>query len=103
MVETLVIRLKEMLGGAFGDRLRCVVLYGSSARGDATPDSDVDVLVVLQGPVAFGRDLKTAVDALYPLQLELLRPIHAMPVDGEDYEAGEFALLRAAKAEGIAA
>ena len=31
----------------YGDRLRAVVLYGSYARGDARPGSDVDVMVVL--------------------------------------------------------
>ncbi|MEO0079365.1 MAG: nucleotidyltransferase domain-containing protein [candidate division WOR-3 bacterium] len=29
-----------------------VVLFGSRARGDSTPDSDLDVLVVLDGPVS---------------------------------------------------
>jgi len=38
-------RLRE----AYGERLRRVVLYGSHARGEATPESDVDVLVVLDG------------------------------------------------------
>ena len=28
-----------------------IVLFGSRARGDADPDSDMDVLVVLDGPV----------------------------------------------------
>jgi hypothetical protein len=31
----------------FGDRVRRIRLYGSAARGDWTPDSDVDVLVTL--------------------------------------------------------
>jgi predicted nucleotidyltransferase len=44
------------------------VLYGSEARGTAHPDSDVDLLVLLRGPVSLGKDLKTIIDALYPLQ-----------------------------------
>ena len=35
----------------YGDRLRQIVLYGSRARGDAIEDSDVDLLVVLEGPI----------------------------------------------------
>src|SRR5207249_5396787 len=31
----------------YGDRLRKVVLFGSWARGDAHPESDIDLLVVL--------------------------------------------------------
>lgn len=33
----------------FGGRVRAVTLFGSRARGDAEPDSDVDVLVVIDG------------------------------------------------------
>ena len=34
----------------FGDRLAQIWLYGSRARGDHRPDSDVDLLVVLDEP-----------------------------------------------------
>ncbi len=37
----------------YGDRLRHVVLYGSQVRGEAHPESDVDVLVVLEGEVDY--------------------------------------------------
>lgn len=35
----------------YGPRLRHLILFGSQARGDAGPESDVDLLVVLAGPV----------------------------------------------------
>jgi uncharacterized protein len=100
---SLLERIKTSLAAAFGNRLRGVVLYGSEARGEATPDSDMDILVLVTGPVVLGRDLRIIIDALYPLQLEIERPIHAMPVDITTYEAGEFALYRNAKKEGILA
>ena len=31
----------------YGDRLKGVYLYGSRARGEAEPDADVDVLIIL--------------------------------------------------------
>ncbi len=42
-------RLVEVLREAFGDRLVSVVLFGSHARGEATPESDVDIFLVIRG------------------------------------------------------
>jgi predicted nucleotidyltransferase len=41
--------LKCRLVTRFDDRLARVVLFGSHARGEARPDSDIDVLVVVAG------------------------------------------------------
>ena len=94
-------RIKVLLQQAYGDRLRGVVLYGSEARRQAEPDSDLDILVLLEGPVEFGRELRKIIDTLYDLQLEILRPLHAMPVTASDFEAGKYSVYRNAKAEGI--
>ena len=44
-------QLRAGFEAQYGDRLDRVLLYGSQARGDAGPESDVDVLVVLRGEV----------------------------------------------------
>ena len=93
--------VRPRLERVFGDRLRGIVLYGSYARGEATEDSDIDLMVLLDGPVRLGEDLKVIVDALYPLQLETDQPIHAHPVALVSFDAGEFALYRNAKREGV--
>ena len=93
--------LQSALQGAFGSRLRGVVLYGSQARAEATVNSDVDVLVLLDEPVQLGADLDSIIHALYPLQLAVERPIHALPVGYETFEAAEFSLYRNAKREGV--
>ncbi|MFM9024014.1 MAG: nucleotidyltransferase family protein, partial [Planctomycetaceae bacterium] len=44
MIATrLLDELKERLTAAYGHRLYTVVLFGSEARGEAGPDSDIDV------------------------------------------------------------
>ncbi|NJN67765.1 MAG: HEPN domain-containing protein [Chloroflexaceae bacterium] len=45
----LLAELRQQLQAHYGERLAGVVLFGSQARGDAEPGSDVDVLVVLRG------------------------------------------------------
>ena len=99
--ESLLQVAKERVQVALGDRLRGVVFYGSGARGEAGPDSDLDLLVLLDGPVNLGPDLEQIIAALYPLQLESEQPIHAIPVDYALYTAGHYALHRRAQREGI--
>jgi uncharacterized protein len=99
----LLARIKARLQDVYGDRLRGVVLYGSEARGEATLDSDIDVLVLLTGPVALGQELETIINALYPLQLEMDHILEAFPVNEADYLRGEYAWYREAQKEGLRA
>jgi predicted nucleotidyltransferase len=96
-------RAKATLQEAFGKRLRGVILYGSEARGTAAADSDIDLLVLLEGPVDHWEDAGRCIHALYPLVLELERPVHAKPVDVRKYMSQKWPLYRRARREGIRA
>ena len=99
--EDVLKQVKLRLQVAFGPRLQGVMLYGSEARHEANEDSDVDLLVLLTGPVDHGEDSWTCIRALYPLVLEMERPIHAKPTDVLTYEAQEMPLYRNVRREGI--
>ncbi len=101
--DELLQKIKSRLRAVHGDRLKGVVLYGSEARGEARPDSDVDVLVLLEGAVDYGRDLEVNLDALYPLAREIGRRISAKPVDAHEYEEVDCPLYRNVRREGVLA
>lgn len=50
-VRQILVRLRSGLTGLYGERLAGILLFGAHARGDAQPDSDVDILVLLKGAV----------------------------------------------------
>ena len=99
----LLSRAKAALQRAFGPRLRGLILYGSEARGTADADSDIDLLVLLEGPVDHWEDAGRCIHALYPLVLELERPIHAKPVDVRQYRSQKWPLYRRVRREGMRA
>lgn len=95
--------IRSVLEAVYGCRLRRIVLYGSEARGDNRADSDIDLLVLLDQVADYGEELRRCLDALYPLALQLGRPISAKPVAAPEYERVDCPLYRRAHQEGIAA
>lgn len=64
-----------------------VVLYGSYARGQGTPGSDIDLLVVLDEPV--NRSLREAIyDMAFDLNLEHDTLISVLVVDRDSWNHG---------------
>jgi predicted nucleotidyltransferase len=46
-------KIKDCLRMLYSDRLQNVLLFGSEAQGESIPDSDIDIMVILNGPVYF--------------------------------------------------
>ncbi|MBM4284202.1 MAG: hypothetical protein FJ128_02980 [Deltaproteobacteria bacterium] len=57
-IRHLIEVLRQGLIKFYGDRLVHLTLFGSQAREEAGPESDLDVLVVLRGPVDPGREIE---------------------------------------------
>lgn len=62
--------VKSYLQEVYKERLRGVYLYGSYARGDFRPDSDIDVLIALEGEVSPGREIDRIGDRVADICLE---------------------------------
>lgn len=91
---------KRLLKDYYGDHLQLLILFGSAARQHLTPDSDLDLLVILNPPIDYFSELQAIVDLLYPLQLEASHWISAKPALCSEFEAGATQLYRNIRREG---
>ena len=94
---------RTLLQALYGTQFHGVVLYGSCARGTEELESDIDLMVLLEGPVDGAQEIRRIWEVLYSLQLESDRLLSVVPVDVALYDRGEYALYRQAKAEGVTA
>ena len=92
--------LRARLAALYGDRLVRVVLFGSYARGEATEDSDVDVLVVL-------REKGSSYDEAWALSdislglMDAFGPVTSFVHITEETAGEDWPLLRNVREEGI--
>jgi uncharacterized protein len=101
-VSELLQRVKERLQILYGERFKGLILYGSEARGHARPDSDIDLLCLVDGPISVYGEIKSTTDATYPLQLEFTdRIFHIMPVDAAKFNSGATGFYRIVGREGL--
>lgn len=62
--------LRRELSALLGNQLEALYLYGSQARGDAQSDSDIDVLVVINGVFDYAELLARTSETVAALSLE---------------------------------
>jgi predicted nucleotidyltransferase len=101
-IKAILTELKSRFQEVYGDRLVQMVLYGSQARGDADAGSDIDVLVVLKGPVRPGEEIERTGDTVSDLSLQNNEVISCFFMDGERFNHRPGPLLINIRKEGIA-
>ncbi len=89
----------------YGDHLRKILLFGSRARRQATPDSDVDVAVVLDIVLDPGEDQNRLSDITYDVLVETGAEIQPWPVPEAQWDDPQSApnpvLIREMQSDGI--
>lgn len=100
-IQPLLADLRAALEDLYGDRLVRLVLYGSHARGEAHDASDIDVLVVLKGPVQPGREIRRMSRVRTQIGLEYESAVSLLPVSEADYRNRASAWLQNAQQEGV--
>ena len=98
----LVLKLEEVLGRIRElsnlNGVRLILIFGSVARGDYRPDSDVDVLLVANNPSEVRRKAREISSEIFA---ETGVPVSVITVSPEDYERSSNLLIRRAKREGF--
>jgi uncharacterized protein len=93
--------LRKELALIFGEQLVAVYLYGSQARGDAKPDSDIDVMIVLRDAFDYFKVIERVSEITSRLSLEYNTVISCVYVTKNDYLHRRTPLLLNVRREGI--
>ena len=96
-------KVRSELEKLYGQRLCGVYLYGSAARDQLTPDSDIDIAIVLDKLYSRYTELKRTSKIGSDLTLETSTLIMFFFVDETDFRNGRFSIHRTIKEEGIRA
>lgn len=98
-----ITQLRKGLEDLYRERFRDLLLYGSYARGDAREGSDIDLLLLLDGPVVTSREISRVQPVKWPLSLANDIVLSVMPVSYEAFKKGETAFLRTVRQEAVQA
>jgi hypothetical protein len=90
------------LKNLYGERLRKLILFGSWARGDAHPESDIDLLVVLDRVDSWRQERDRMDDVLWNHSVANSTVVSALIVSEIDFKGGSDPALTRAAMEGIA-
>ena len=67
-LRKMLLELEEKLQRVYGNKLKAVILYGSVARGTATEESDIDIMVLIDGTA---QELRTFEDQLSDVSADI--------------------------------
>ena len=100
-LNAILAELRRQLKTLYGERLVQVMLYGSQARGDAEPGSDIDVLVILKGPLNPGDEIARVGNFTSLLSLRHNVVISCAFVSDERFRSEQSPFLLNVRREGV--
>lgn len=93
--------LRADLRQIYGERFKSLILYGSHARGEATKDSDIDVVVVIEGIRNPARELGKLSGVVSRISLKYDTLIALYPISPVDFKHRDSPLLLNVRREGV--
>jgi predicted nucleotidyltransferase len=102
-IEAILHQLSEALRDRYRERFVGLWLYGSQARGDAGPESDIDVLLILTQSERPAIEVDRYADILADLNLRYGVLLSVLPVEQAHLREASGPFWRNVRAEGVAA
>jgi predicted nucleotidyltransferase len=78
-----------------------LILYGSYARGEARDESDVDLALILKGPVNSFQEIDNINDVIYDLSLKYGMVFSILPISEKNFKKQQTTFMEFIKEEGI--
>ena len=100
-LDTILREFRNGLERIYGARLIQLVLFGSQARNEANPDSDIDVMVVMRGPVNPHEEIRRISSFKSELCLKYDVTLSCVYVSEDGFRQDETPLLLNVRREGI--
>jgi uncharacterized protein len=101
-VQSVLSLLRKRLEALYGDRLSDLMLFGSQARGEESPGSDIDIMVVLQGAVNAGEEIERVGPITAALSLDHDVVLSCVFVSSDRFYNERSPLLLNVRREGVA-
>jgi len=101
-IKSLLNRIKAHLTKIYGGKIKKVILYGSFVRGEATRDSDIDILVLIDQSLNPFEVRYSLSDLLFDILLEEGEHISAIVVPEYFYDNYNSPFILNVKKEGVA-
>lgn len=93
---------RARLEAIYGERLKSLILFGSRARGDARADSDIDVMIVLEGPIRWSAETDRTAAATTEIDTAFGVDIMRAFATPEEHRSRDRSFYRNVRQEGIA-
>lgn len=100
--QAILAELTDALRARLRERFAGLWLYGSQARGDAGPESDIDLILLLRGMERPGQEIDRIVDLLAELNLKYQVLISVLPLEEAALAKAPGAFWRNVRREGRA-